>query len=84
MKSLTINEVKKRILKAPNGEEHSLNDCLYFGVSGQPYVEKSVAEAAGLTETIPNPNPLYVYLTAGHLPVLLKHLLETDGYLVEG
>lgn len=82
MKSLTVSQAKKRILKPVDGNERTINEVIYFGAD-RPYAEKSMAEAAGITDAEPNINPLYVFLNEEQLTTLLKHLRKADGYLAE-
>ena len=80
VKSLTVSQAKKIVLKRSTDEERIINDVLHFGLE-RPYVEKSIAEQAGITDAEPNINPLYVFVNEEQITTVLKYLLKTDGYL---
>ncbi|RIV18147.1 hypothetical protein DYU11_29790 [Fibrisoma montanum] len=82
MKSLTVNQAKKLILKPADGSERTINEVLFFGVD-KPYVLKEIADEAGITVADASVNPMYVYPDEAQLTAILQYLRKHDGYLVE-
>lgn len=82
MKSLTVSQAKKLVLKPLDGNERTINEVVHFGTD-KPYAEKSIAEDAGIIDAEPNINPFYVILDEKQLTTLLKYLRKQDGYLIE-